>query len=599
MTSCLPGCVAIAALWWRPLDNLTGSGTIGVVNKSRKGLGCLILFALPFAAAGLLVGFFAGKMLWFWIDVRDWQEVPARVVHTELITNTGDDSTTYDVRAKYLYEFRGATYEGERVGLSTGSDNIGSFHQDAHRELSHYQTSGETFRCYVNPRHPSDAVLYRDLRWGLFALMGVFATIFTGVGVGLIIAGIWGNRRLGDEGKRVTDNPAEPWRWKEDWADGRITATGRAQFLLPGIMAVFWNLISVPLLFLVPEEVRDNGNYLALLGLIFPLVGLGLAIWAIRSFIRWKKFGDSVFEMSTFPGVIGGPVAGRVLTSVNVKAAAGYRLTLSCINRVTRGSGKNRSTRESILWQQDSHLQRESAEFDSTRSEIPVDFQIPFDASPTEERSEDDETLWRLQVEAEVPGVDYSSQFDVPVFRTAESREAQALADPSDVWGAEEPPPIDLAQHGIDSELLSTGARRLTFRAARHKGPAFMLTGFLILWLGFNYLLIHLEAPIFFPILWGFFSVLIFLGALDLWFDRRIIEVHSDRLVLSGGIFGLGRTREIQRTEIREIKAIRGMQSGNKLFYRIQIITQDEKKHIAATKLDNLSLAKEVIGRLD
>ncbi len=35
-------------------------------------------------------------------------------------------------------------------------------------------------------------------------------------------------------------------------------------------------------------------------------------------------------------------------------------------------------------------------------------------------------TLWRLQVEAEVPGVDYSSQFEVPVFKTAESREAQA-----------------------------------------------------------------------------------------------------------------------------------------------------------------------------
>ncbi len=116
--------------------------------------------------------------------------------------------------------------------------------------------------------------------------------------------------------------------------------------------------------------------------------------------------------------------------------------------------------------------------------------------------------------------------------------------------------------------------------------------------MGFNYLLIHLEAPIFFPILWGLFSALIFLGALDLWFDRRTVEVHSDRLVLAGGIFGLGRSREIQRMEIQEIKPIRGMQSGNKLFYRIQIITRDEKKYIAATKLDNLSLSQAVIERL-
>lgn len=585
-------------MWWRPLDNLTGSDRISVVNKTRKGLGCLILFALPFAAAGLLVGFLAVKMLWFWIEVREWQEVPARIVHTELITNTGDDSTTYKVEARYLYDFRGVTYEGDRVGLSTGSDNIGSFHQDAHRELSHYQSTGEPFRCYVNLQNPSDAVLYAEFRWGLFALMGVFATIFTGVGFGIMIGGIWGKRRLAEEEKRVTNNPAEPWRWKEDWAEGRITATGKAQFLLPGIMAVFWNLISVPLLFLVPGEVRDNGNYLALLGLIFPLVGIGLAIWAIRSFIRWQKFGDSVLELSTFPGVIGGPLAGRVLTSVNLKPANGFHLTLNCIHQVTRGSGEDRRTSESILWQQEQHHERESAEFDPTRSEIPVDFQIPFDASPTEKRSDDDKTLWRLQVEAEVPGVDYGSQFEVPVFKTAESREDPAAADESDVWGAQEPPAIDLTEYGIDSELLSTGARRLTFKAARHKGTALALTGFLVLWLGFNYLLIHLEAPIFFPILWGLFSALIFLGVLDLWFDRRTVEVHSDRLVLAGGIFGLGRSREIQRMEIQEVKPIRGMQSGNKLYYRIQIITRDEKKYIAATKLDNLSLSQAVIERL-
>jgi hypothetical protein len=186
----------------------------------------------------------------------------------------------------------------------------------------------------------------------------------------------------------------------------------------------------------------------------------------------------------------------------------------------------------------------------------------------------------------------------VPVFHTADSREDPAPTADSEVWGVEAEPVIDLAQYGIDSELLSTGAHRLTFRAARHKGPALSLTGFLVLWLGFNYLLIHLDAPIFFPIIWGLFSVLIFLGTLDLWFERRTVETHSDRLVLIGGMLGLKRTREIQRPEIREISPIRGMQSGNKLFYRIQITTQDDKKHTAATKLDNLSLAREVIARL-
>jgi hypothetical protein len=126
-----------------------------------------------------------------------------------------------------------------------------------------------------------------------------------------------------------------------------------------------------------------------------------------------------------------------------------------------------------------------------------------------------------------------------------------------------------------------------------------MLTGFLAVWLGINYLLIHLDAPIFFSLIWGFFSLLLFFGVLDLWFASSEIEVHPGHLALRNGLFGFGRRREIQRSEIREIVPIRGMQSGNKLFYRIQIVTQDDKKHIAATKLDNLSLAKAVIQRLE
>jgi len=116
--------------------------------------------------------------------------------------------------------------------------------------------------------------------------------------------------------------------------------------------------------------------------------------------------------------------------------------------------------------------------------------------------------------------------------------------------------------------------------------------------LGFNALLIALDAPIFFPIIWGFFSLLILLGTLDLWFEHRTIEVHPEHLVLTGGILGLGKTHEIQRSAIRGIKPIRGMQAGNKLFYRIQITTVDDKKHIAATKLDSLSLARHVIDLL-
>jgi predicted aspartyl protease len=40
------------------------------------------------------------------------------------------------------------------------------------------------------------------------------------------------------------------------------------------------------------------------------------------------------------------------------------------------------------------------------------------------------------------------------------------------------------------------------------------------------------------------------------------------------------------------------MQSGKKLYYRVVVETADGKSHLAATKLDNLSIARRVIEEL-
>ena len=52
---------------------------------------------------------------------------------------------------------------------------------------------------------------------------------------------------------------------------------------------------------------------------------------------------------------------------------------------------------------------------------IPVAFAIPRDAMPSDPGNANDRVLWRLQVIGEVPGVDYSAAFEVPVFRTSAS----------------------------------------------------------------------------------------------------------------------------------------------------------------------------------
>ncbi len=569
------------------------------MKKTSRSLGCLALFALPFAGAGLFVMFLAARMLWGWYEASTWVETPARIISTNLEVNSDSDGTTFKAVASYEYTWDGKTHVGRRVSLSPGADNIGSFHQDRQAELARYRGSGELFRCFVDPDEPSRSILYREMRLGLFSFMMLFGGLFAGVGFGLMTVGFWGKRRIQEKEQLESQHPEAPWRWKPEWADGRIIASGRAGFAMPGIMALFWNLVSLPLLFVLPKEILEKGNRAALLGFIFPLVGLGLLVWAGRAFLRWKKYGDSVFEMSSLPGVVGGKLEGRILTSVDIETVSGFELTLNCVHRVTKGSGDSRSTTESILWQQQQHLERELLDYDPTRSSIPVLFAIPYDSQPTEERSDDDEVLWRLEVEAETAGIDYAAKFQIPVFKTADSQADFELEDsPQTSYLSTQDPITLLASEGIRKEFLPAGGYALLFPAARHKGVALGVTAFFALWTAITVFLLASEAPRLFPIVFGLFDLLLLWAVLDLWLDKRRIEVRPDRLILSGGILGSGKTHEIPRAQIATIRPIRGMQAGNKLYYRIQVSTQDGKKHLAASKLGGLTLARQVVEEM-
>jgi hypothetical protein len=158
-------------------------------------------------------------------------------------------------------------------------------------------------------------------------------------------------------------------------------------------------------------------------GLIFPLIGLLLLIWAIRVAISWKKFGPSIFKMLSVPGVIGGNLSGAIETSVKLRPQDGFHLRLACVKRVVVGTGKGSSTQETVLWQVDKTMNEDLLD-EPRRSGIPVSFQIPPDAMPTDDTMPASKIVWRLIAQAKVPGVDYSATFEVPVFRTAQKADA-------------------------------------------------------------------------------------------------------------------------------------------------------------------------------
>ena len=45
--------------------------------------------------------------------------------------------------------------------------------------------------------------------------------------------------------------------------------------------------------------------------LLFPLVGIGLLVWAIRATLRYRRYGISLLELTTLPAPVGHALEGR------------------------------------------------------------------------------------------------------------------------------------------------------------------------------------------------------------------------------------------------------------------------------------------------
>ncbi|MCP4469453.1 MAG: DUF3592 domain-containing protein [Gammaproteobacteria bacterium] len=102
-----------------------------------------------------------------------------------LLAGTDNETLT-----SYSYDFAGESYRSTGVGVSEFKDNIGSYHQDMQAYLHQVQINDEFLPIWVNPDNPSEAVIDRHMRWGLFALTGVFCSIFLLVGLGVIYASL-------------------------------------------------------------------------------------------------------------------------------------------------------------------------------------------------------------------------------------------------------------------------------------------------------------------------------------------------------------------------------------------------------------------------
>ncbi|MDQ5977458.1 MAG: hypothetical protein QG602_430 [Verrucomicrobiota bacterium] len=367
------------------------------------------------------------------------------------------------------------------------------------------------------------------------------------------------------EAARKAQFPDQPWKWKKEWAGPAIAADSEAGTVVIWFFALFWNVISWTATgALLSKGISKPGEYFVFL---FPVVGLLLLWAAIYQTMRARKYGRARFVPSSLPGVIGGYLGGVIEVPANVTPEADARIALKCIRREVRGSGKNRSVRENVLWEREELIARDKWAAGAGGTRIPVLFYIPAGQPQTDASDRNNEIIWRLSASAATVGVDFATGFKVPVFATGETAAPPEAGAPV----LEEYTPVTLDA----SALAACGVRRegdtFHFNTGHLPGTRLMTA---LLMLGFAglfawFVKAAVPVPVWFFTL--FFAAIIALFAFDVWFARFELRIEvGDVVVTQPRPWGTKVTR-VPRTEVAAVRPEKSMSSGESQYYRLKL----------------------------
>jgi hypothetical protein len=437
----------------------TGSNTQNQSDSRPARSWFMVLFGIPFAAAGIgLFVFLVLPTLSDWQKTQSWVPVQAELLQAELRSHQGDDSTTWEATARYRYDYAANTWENDRVALSGGSDNIGSFQEDLGNFLENALASGVPVTVYVNPQNPREAIINRELRIGLMVMMSAFSLVFALVGLGVMAAGFFAKTQTpADSASRLPGAPP-PWQTRPEWSSPRIESSSTMGLRGVWFFAIIWCALTLPANLVIPEEIA-KGNWPVLVILLFDIVGISLLVQAVRQTLSAKKFGSVPLTLDPFPGAAGGDVGGYIDIPVAHDPGLSFRVSLSCTRRHVSGSGKNRSTHHEAKWQDEKWLNAEPLGDGQVR--LWFRFEPPA-GLPVSEAPGDDYHYWQLHLSAGLPGLDLERQYELPVFQTG-ARSSSAVPQRVQVSMTQDLAAIE----ALTNFAQVPGGAAMTFRAGR------------------------------------------------------------------------------------------------------------------------------------
>lgn len=438
--------------------------------------------------------------------------------------------------------------------------------------------------------------------WEQIVGMAYFGGLFVFAGATVFGLAIYGAIKERGRAKLAREHPDEMWKWRRDWAEGRIASQSGGYAIATWLLAIFWNYLCLIVPFLIWSEITTKGNYWIVLTLVFPAIGIYFLYRAGVKALQWGRYGDSILEVETLPARRGGMFRGKLKVKRRLADDARYRVRLSCIHHYSTSTGRNRTSRSDVLYRDEYETQSERSDDAFGWRTVPIEFKLPTEWPETSSPFASSRKYWSIQVDASTPGVDYEAAFEVPVFGMAsegESAEAEAFRSAAPATGRTSEARAAAAEEaGIVIRDLGGGASEIKLARARNRAPAIAVSIlFGLVACAYFFLMIPMGSLI--PILLGFAMVAgLGVAVVQVALQETRVQVGQDRLRIVNTALGLKREHEIAAEDVASVYTRVGMQMGDTVFRNVMVKDRSGRQHVVASGVANQHVAESVERKL-
>ncbi|UPU35895.1 DUF3592 domain-containing protein [Geomonas paludis] len=489
----------------------------------------------------------------------------------DLVAKRGSKSTTY----------------APSVTFNTPDGRLIRFVSQISGSQSAYNV-GQRLEVYYDPANEGNAEIKGFIPlWMPVIIFSVLGLAFSGIGGGMIYA-IRRSVKEAEQKEALLQNGMLEWETEPDWQSATIRSVTGREATFFWLFAAVWNVIAQPTGFICLNSAIYEGNRLASIGLMFPLVGFWLLWEAARRTLQIRIFGEIQLRMDPFPASIGGEAGGTIDLPIHFSSGNVFAVSLSCEQVIRHRDGN----RKELIWQEGG---RAAATLGPAGTRIAFRVAVPATEAPSS-----DSHLWTVRITAELPGLDLDRSFVIPVIREQSPRTSRLNVPLAhDLMPSEELPAGTVQVKGQGERLL------LRYPCRRNLKTGLLCAFFSGWFLGGVSIFVFNSPGVGFVILpiFGMIGVGLLLYAVWLLSNSLQVTVEAGRLSVMRRLFGIPinsssiETALVRRVEIVKFGA-RGTGTSAKLIYRIGADCADGTTITLGDGVEGRAVAVEIARQL-